>query len=87
MKISFDRPLVLRQAIQVCRKGGVVSITHNVDGDKLITAVADSGLGIPEDQQSHIFEKFYRVKHEDRASVPGTGLGMHITKRFVENTN
>ncbi|MDB5184129.1 MAG: sensor histidine kinase, partial [Candidatus Saccharibacteria bacterium] len=30
-------------------------------------------------------EKFYRVKDEDRATVPGTGLGMYITKEFVEN--
>jgi signal transduction histidine kinase len=72
-------------AIKYNKQGGAVTITHSVKDNMLVTAITDSGLGIPEDQQPHIFEKFYRVKHEDRANVPGTGLGMYITKQFIEN--
>lgn len=72
-------------AIKYNKQGGTVTVTHTVKDGMLETAVTDTGLGIPEDQQSHIFEKFYRVQHKDRANVPGTGLGMYITKQFIEN--
>lgn len=72
-------------AIKYNRPNGSITVSHVVDGDAVVTSVADTGLGIPVDQQAHIFEKFYRVQHADRAKVPGTGLGMHITKRFIEN--
>ena len=71
-------------AIKYNRPNGTITLTHQLKDDQLITSIADSGLGIPADQQAHIFEKFYRVQNEDRANVPGTGLGMHITKRFIE---
>ncbi|MGZ6005762.1 MAG: ATP-binding protein, partial [Candidatus Saccharimonadales bacterium] len=71
-------------AIKYNRSGGSVTVSHKIDGDKLVTSVADTGLGIPDDQQAHMFEKFFRVQHEDRSNVPGTGLGLHITKRFIE---
>lgn len=71
-------------AVKYNRPGGTVTITHKVDGDKLVTSIADTGLGIPEDQKAHMFEKFFRVQNRDRATIPGTGLGMHITKRYIE---
>jgi|GEM_PF-2274687 len=74
----------ISNAIKYNRKGGTITISHTVEDDKLVTSVADTGLGIPEDQQPHIFEKFYRVQHSDRENVPGTGLGMYITRQFIE---
>ena len=74
----------ISNAIKYNRPGGTIHISHKINGNKLITSIQDSGLGIPLEQQSHIFEKFYRVKNADRANVPGTGLGMHITKKFIE---
>ena len=71
-------------AIKYNKAGGTVTISHKIEGNSLTTSIADTGLGIPEDQQTHIFEKFFRVQHADRATVPGTGLGMYITKQFVE---
>ena len=75
----------ISNAIKYNREGGNVTISHELKDGRLVTSVADTGLGIPADQQAHIFEKFYRVQHADRANVPGTGLGMYITKRFVES--
>ena len=44
--------------------------------------ISDTGMGIPEDEQSLIFEKFYRVRsHRDQ--VPGTGLGLSVVKQII----
>lgn len=47
--------------------------------------VQDYGLGIPAVDQPHLFERFYRVKHRDRQSIEGTGLGLALCKLLVEN--
>jgi signal transduction histidine kinase len=47
--------------------------------------VQDHGLGIPEADQPHIFERFYRVRHRDRQNIQGTGLGLSLCKLLVEN--
>lgn len=62
---------------------GSVSITARREGDAIYLAVADTGIGIPEDQRDVIFETFRQAKH-DLPEVPGTGLGLPIAKHFVE---
>lgn len=47
--------------------------------------VQDHGLGIPAADQPHLFERFYRVRHHDRQSIEGTGLGLALCKLLVEN--
>lgn len=47
--------------------------------------VRDRGLGIPAADQPHLFERFYRVQHRDRATIQGTGLGLSLCKLLVEN--
>ncbi|MGA7934065.1 MAG: HAMP domain-containing sensor histidine kinase [Kovacikia sp.] len=47
--------------------------------------VIDHGLGIPQADQSRLFERFYRVKHPDRHTIEGTGLGLSLCKLLVEN--
>jgi signal transduction histidine kinase len=47
--------------------------------------VKDYGLGIPEADQPHLFNRFYRVKHGDRQNIEGTGLGLSLCKLLVEN--
>jgi signal transduction histidine kinase len=47
--------------------------------------VRDQGLGIPEADQPHLFENFYRVNHCDRQTIDGTGLGLSLCKLLVEN--
>ncbi len=47
--------------------------------------VHDHGLGIPAEAQGHLFERFYRVRHDDRANISGTGLGLSLCKLLVEN--
>lgn len=73
----------ISNAIKYNRHGGTVKISHHVKDDRLVTGVEDTGLGIPDEQKAHIFEKFFRVSNADRKNVTGTGLGMYITKRYI----
>ncbi len=50
----------------------------------LIISVADTGVGIPESDLDHIFDKFYRVKSKLTRTTPGVGLGLYICKIIVE---
>jgi signal transduction histidine kinase len=50
----------------------------------LIVTVADTGIGIPESELEHIFEKFYRVKNKLAPVTPGAGLGLYICKIIIE---
>jgi signal transduction histidine kinase len=50
----------------------------------LITSIADTGVGIPEAELDHIFEKFYRVNNKLTRTTPGAGLGLYICKIIIE---
>jgi two-component system phosphate regulon sensor histidine kinase PhoR len=56
----------------------------SVRNNQAVIRVADTGIGIAPDDQVRLFEKFYRVKRRDTASVEGTGLGLAIVKSIVE---
>ncbi len=60
-----------------------IRVTGEVQGDKLVTSVADRGPGIDSFEQSLIFEKFYRGQNQ-RYTAPGTGMGLAIAKVIVE---
>jgi signal transduction histidine kinase len=74
----------ISNAIKYNRSPGVVAISCEIKGNFIQTTITDTGLGIPADQQEHMFQKFFRVEASDRRDIPGTGLGMYITKQFIE---
>jgi signal transduction histidine kinase len=55
-----------------------------VSGRIIHVVVKDTGIGISEDEQVHIFEKFFRASDAQAREAPGTGLGLHITKQLIE---
>jgi signal transduction histidine kinase len=59
----------------------VVSIESS--GDEVIVAVRDEGHGMSEEQQAHIFERFYRAHSEENDTVEGLGLGLYIAHEIV----
>lgn len=63
-----------------------VTITSELQGDKIVTSVTDRGGGIDDFEQSLIFDKFYRG-HDQRYRVQGTGMGLAIAKAIVEAHN
>jgi two-component system sensor histidine kinase KdpD len=64
-------------------RGTPITITAEVQGNMLVTSVADQGPGIDAIDQNMIFDKFYRGRGQ-RQSVQGTGMGLAITKAIVE---
>ncbi len=64
-------------------EGGWVRVSLNADHKYFYVTVADSGIGIPEEAQNHIFERFYRVDKSHSREIGGTGLGLAITKSAI----
>lgn len=64
-------------------KGGWVRISLNEDNKYFYVTVADSGIGMPEEAQNHIFERFYRVDKSHSREIGGTGLGLAITRGAI----
>jgi len=85
-----DRELIevaLRQLIDNALKysppGSPVLVGAEFSDGRLIVSVADHGPGIPEDEQSRIFEKFYRAE-ASRHQIPGAGLGLVIAREIIQ---
>jgi signal transduction histidine kinase len=70
-------------ALKYNHPGGSVLIRAWAEENSTCISIADSGLGIPEQDIPHLFEKFYRV-HETEGRVSGTGLGLSICKEIVQ---
>lgn len=67
-------------AIKYNVKGGSVTVTVSADDTSATLTVSDTGIGIPKDKQSRVFERFYRVDKSRSKQIGGTGLGLSIVK-------
>ena len=74
---------LMENAIKYNRKGGRVTVTVEPSGGMAYFVVADTGIGIPEESQSRVFERFYRVDKGRSRAAGGTGLGLAIVKHIV----
>lgn len=74
---------LMENAIKYNRKGGRVTVTVEPSGGRASFVVADTGIGIPEESQSRVFERFYRVDKGRSRAAGGTGLGLAIVKHIV----
>lgn len=75
---------IISNAIKYTPDGGHIDIEMHPEKDMLITTVTDNGVGIPEEDIAHIFERFYRVEKSRTSDAGGTGLGLAIAKELVE---
>jgi CheY-like chemotaxis protein len=70
-------------AIKFTEKGSV-NILLQIDGDQLKFSIKDTGIGIPENRKSYIFDAFEQVKDSENRHYNGTGLGLSISKQLTE---
>ncbi|MBN2110750.1 MAG: GAF domain-containing sensor histidine kinase [Methanosarcinaceae archaeon] len=75
---------VLDNAIKFSRKSGSIEISVSEENEWMHIEISDKGVGIPEDQLSRIFERFYQVDGSMSRSYGGNGLGLYLSKNIVE---
>lgn len=83
MKLSLALSNLVENAVKYNRDDGWVHVSLNADHKYFYVKVADSGIGIPEDETEHIFERFYRVDKSHSRQIGGTGLGLAITRNAI----
>ena len=74
---------LIENAIKYNMDDGWVRVSLNADHKYFYVKVADSGVGIPEELQERIFERFYRVDKARSRETGGTGLGLAITRNVI----
>ena len=89
-QVNVDKQLFMQvfvnlidNAIKYTPDGGTIEVSAEVSGAELIVHVKDTGIGIPSESQSRVFERFYRVDKGRAREMGGTGLGLAITKHIV----
>lgn len=83
VKLSLAVSNLVENAIKYNREEGWVRVSLNADHKYFYLKVSDSGMGIPEEDQEHIFERFYRVDKSHSREIGGTGLGLAITRNAI----
>ncbi len=83
VKLSLAVTNLVENAIKYNHEGGWVHVSLNADHRYLYIEIADSGIGIPEGETEHIFERFYRVDKSHSREIGGTGLGLSIARNVI----
>jgi len=74
---------IIENAIKYTPDGGKVSVSLSRMGRDAILEISDTGVGIPEDDVAHVFDRFYRVDKARSRDTGGTGLGLSIVQQIV----
>jgi len=74
-------------ALKYTGEGGIVRIFLETDGKNTEFQIKDSGIGIPKDQQPKVFSKFFRAANANKIETSGSGLGLFIAKKIIEDHN
>ncbi|MFM7823056.1 MAG: ATP-binding protein, partial [Bacteroidota bacterium] len=88
-KVILDKNLtrnicinLLSNAIKYSEEGKLILFKTDISDSKLQISVTDQGIGIPESEQQHIFDRFFRANNA--VNIQGTGLGLNIVKKYAE---
>lgn len=96
LKVLTVKPIITEIIYNLCdnaikynRQGGMVTVNlfgnghgngNDSEDESVMVTIADTGIGIPEDEQQRVFERFYRVDKSHSKAIGGTGLGLSIVK-------
>jgi PAS domain S-box-containing protein len=72
-------------AIKYSEPGKPIDCFVEIKDNELWVSIQDHGIGIPEEEQQHLFTRFFRAHNAE--NIPGTGLGLNIVKRYIELMN
>lgn len=76
---------LLSNALKFSPENAVIELSTKLTDKTLLFSVADKGMGIPEEEQQHLFERFFRATNV--TNIQGTGLGLHIVSKYAELMN
>lgn len=83
VKMSLILTNLVENAIKYNKEQGKVDVTLDADHQFFTIEVADTGIGIPQESQEQVYERFYRVDKSHSREIGGTGLGLAITRSAV----
>jgi two-component system phosphate regulon sensor histidine kinase PhoR len=93
MGVLVDRDMTMQSAINLLSNaikytepGGKVTLRSRMEENAAVFEVEDTGVGLTDEDCKRIFDKFYRVK-KDQKMAPGTGLGLPLAKHIVEDVH
>jgi signal transduction histidine kinase len=75
---------LINNSIKFTPSGGGLSIHLQKRGENAVVIIADTGIGISEEDQEHIFERFYKADKSRNRTLTGSGLGLSITKKIID---
>lgn len=88
LTVMLDRRLVKNilynltsNASKYSEASSVITCRNSIEGDELVIQVIDEGIGIPQEDQQHLFTRFFRASNA--INIKGTGLGLNIVRRYV----
>lgn len=81
-KLSKIMMNLLSNSFKFTKDGSIVIVSFKTDGDYAVINVSDNGPGIPDNQKTKIFERFYQTDSPSSEYI-GSGIGLHIVKEFV----
>jgi PAS domain S-box-containing protein len=88
LDLSLLRNIIINlisNASKFSPENSIIKIKSEVSEKSISLTIQDKGIGIPEEDQKHLFERFFRAKNV--TNIQGTGLGLHIVSRYVELMN
>lgn len=74
---------LLSNAFKFTNPGGTITITLDVISSMITISVTDTGIGIPDEDKAHIFERFFQAGTNMRSSI-GSGIGLHLVREYVK---
>jgi signal transduction histidine kinase len=75
---------LINNATKFSPEGSSVNVVAVLQGNTIEVSVIDQGMGIPPNQTSHLFERFFRARDVTIAEIPGSGVGLYIVKSIME---
>jgi CheY-like chemotaxis protein/anti-sigma regulatory factor (Ser/Thr protein kinase) len=75
---------LVQNAIKYSPQGGRVEVSVERNGSQARVTVTDQGIGIPKEEQGHVFERFFRAHNAATRNYGGLGIGLYVSKEIVE---